>query len=92
MRLTDRTSGFAQTVQDFPFNVTVPCTVTPDPAIGSDCSLITTADTVTPGAVPESTRSIWALDRVEVYDGGPDGLASTTTGNTLFETQGVFAP
>ena len=92
VRLTDRTSGFAQTVQDFPFTVTIPCTVTPDPAIGANCSLSTTADTVLPGAVPEGKRSIWALDRVEVYDGGPDGLASTTTGNTLFETQGVFAP
>ena len=39
VRLTDRTSGFAQTVQDFPFNVTIPCTVTPDPAIGANCSL-----------------------------------------------------
>jgi hypothetical protein len=60
--------------------------------IGSGCSLATTADTVTPGAVPESKRSIWGLGSVRVYDGGPDGIASTTTGNTLFETQGVFVP
>jgi hypothetical protein len=92
VRLTDRLSGFAQTVEDFPFSVTVPCTVTPDPAIGSSCSVDTTADAVTPGAVSESKRSIWALDKVEVYDGGPDGLASTTSGNTVFETQGVFVP
>jgi hypothetical protein len=92
VRLTDRLSGVAQTVEDFSFAVTVPCTVTPEPAIGSTCSLTTTADTVTPGAVPESQRSIWALDKVEVYDGGTDGLASTTAGNTLFETQGVFIP
>jgi hypothetical protein len=92
VRLTDRLSGFAQTVQDFPFNVTVPCTVTADTTIGSSCALTTTADAIAPGAVPEGNRSIWALDKVEVYDGGPDGLASTTAGNTLFETQGVFAP
>jgi hypothetical protein len=28
---------------------------------------------------------------VEVFDGGPDGLA-TTTGNTLFATEGLFVP
>jgi hypothetical protein len=92
VRLTDRLAGFGETVQDFPFNVTVPCTVTDDPALGSSCSLTTTADAVLPGAVPESTHSIWALDKVEVFDGGPDDLASTTTGNTLFETQGVYVP
>jgi hypothetical protein len=31
------------------------------------------------------------LDRVEVYDGGSDGVASTP-GNTLFAVQGVFIP
>ena len=92
VRLTDRLSNVAMTVEDFPFSVTVPCSVTADPTIGSTCSLTTTADTVLPGAVPEAARSIWALDGVDVYDGGPDGLASTTGGNTLFETQGVFAP
>jgi hypothetical protein len=29
---------------------------------------------------------------VQVFDGGPDGLAGTTSGNTLFERQGVFVP
>jgi hypothetical protein len=29
---------------------------------------------------------------VRVYDGGADGLASTTGDNTLFAVQGVFAP
>jgi hypothetical protein len=48
-------------------------------------------DAVTPGAVPEGKRSIWALDQARVYDGGADGLASTAP-NTLFARQGVFIP
>jgi Tol biopolymer transport system component len=91
LRLTDRLAD-AQTVQDLTFGVTVPCTATGDTTVGSNCSLTTTADTVMPGAVPESKRSIWGLDSVQVYDGGPDGDADTTGDNTLFETQGVFVP
>jgi hypothetical protein len=45
-----------------------------------------------PGAVPESKRSVWALDKVNVYDAGPDGDVSTTADNTLFEVEGVFVP
>jgi TolB protein len=92
VRLTDRYSGGAQTVQDFPLEVTVPCAATGDTAIGSDCSLITTTDTISPGAVPESKRSVWAIDKVDVFDGGPDAIGSTSAGNTLFVTQGVFVP
>jgi hypothetical protein len=29
---------------------------------------------------------------VRVFDGGADGVASTTADNTLFETQGIFVP
>lgn len=79
------------TVSDASFPATVPCTPTADPAIGSSCALVTTANSVMPGAVKEGNRSIWALDGVLVFDGGADGLASTA-GNTLFERQGVFVP
>jgi hypothetical protein len=92
VRLTDRSAGGAQTVQDFPLGVTVPCAATADPAIGSDCALVTSADTILPGAVPESKRSVWAIDKVDVFDGGPDAIGSTSAGNTLFVTQGVFVP
>jgi hypothetical protein len=96
VRLTDHvtTTGGSepQTVQDFPFRVAVPCATTTSATIGSSCSLATTADTVMPGAVQESKRSLWALDGVQVYDGGSDGVASTPAGNTLFMDQGVFVP
>jgi len=32
------------------------------------------------------------IDQLQVFDGGPDGLAVTTAGNTLFAVQGIFAP
>jgi hypothetical protein len=44
-----------------------------------------------PGAVIETQRSIWELGDMQVFDGGPDGIASTSP-NTLFARQGVFVP
>jgi hypothetical protein len=43
-------------------------------------------------SVREGLRSIWELGQVQVFDGGADGMASTTADNTLFEVQGAFAP
>ena len=45
-----------------------------------------------PGAVPEGRRSIWEMGKVQVMDGGADGLMSTSTGNSLFLTQGILSP
>jgi hypothetical protein len=44
-----------------------------------------------PGAVTAGKRAIWQLGQIQVYDGGPDGLASTQP-NTLFEDEGLFVP
>ena len=41
--------------------------------------------------VTEIKRTIWQLGDVRIYDGGPDGQASTQD-NTLFLRQGVFVP
>jgi hypothetical protein len=96
VRLTDRVPAAIghepQTGTDFPFRVTVPCAPTEDTTTGSTCALTTTADTVVPGAVPELKRSIWALGKVQVFDGGADSVADTLGDNTLFMTQGVFVP
>jgi hypothetical protein len=81
----------AATGQDTTFPFTVPCTANADPDVGSTCSVATTADAVNPGVIKEGKRAIWQLGQVEVLDGGPDGLASTS-GNTVFARQGVFAP
>ena len=57
----------------------------------STCSVVTTANTLIPGAVIESKRAIWSLGSVNVLDGGPDGDVSTDD-NGLLATQGVFVP
>jgi hypothetical protein len=93
LRITDRYNGPGETgtVQDLDFPVTAPCTATSDTAVGSRCSVTTTADAITAATVRENRRSIWELGQVRVFDGGPDGLASTQD-NTLFAVQGVFVP
>jgi hypothetical protein len=80
------------TTTDFTFSYTVPCQATSETDRGATCTANTTADSVMPGAVVESKRTIWDITRVQVFDGGPDGLAATGNGNQLFAAQGVFVP
>ena len=93
VRLTDRDGApTPQTTQDFPVEFDVPCVPTAEVLDKSLCELVTSIDTLIPGAVAEQRRSIWALDQVRVYDGGPDEDATTTGDNSLFAVQGVFVP
>ena len=73
VRLTDAANGASQseaaTVSDLSFLITVPCAPTAG-AVGSSCSVATSFDAVVPGSAQERKRSIWALDQVEVFDGG----------------------
>ena len=55
------------------------------------CSF-TSVNAVIPRTVKDTHRAIWALDKLRVYDGGPDGDADTEADNSLFMTQGVFVP
>lgn len=93
--ITDRENGSVAgdpaTVVDIPFEFVANCVATADITIGGECAVDTTADAVLPGAIKEGFRSSWELGRVEVYDGGPDGTASTEP-NTLFAVQGIFVP
>jgi hypothetical protein len=93
MRITDRDNGPTElgTAQDLPLSFTVPCVATTLTTIGSTCSVTTTADALGAGTVKESMRSNWELGKVNVFDGGADGVASTNP-NTLFLTQGYFVP
>jgi WD40 repeat protein len=98
-RITDRNNTpapnggtGAATVQDLPLATTLSCATTSDPAIGSLCSVTTTADSLVPGSVKEGMRSIWQLSPIQVYDGGSDGDADTSTDNTLFMDEGLFTP
>jgi hypothetical protein len=78
-------------VQDTALNIPVPCIATGSTTVGSTCDLSTSVEAVVPGAANEGERAIWALDKLQVFDGGADGVASTAP-NTLFAVQGVFVP
>jgi hypothetical protein len=95
LRMTDNRSGPGAneygTIQDVPFEFTVPCTSTPSTTIGSTCSLNTSADALQPGIAVEGARGIWQLSQVQVADGGADGVAATEP-NTIFAKQGIFIP
>jgi Tol biopolymer transport system component len=80
------------TTQPFLFGFDIPCTADPGPLVGSDCSLSTTVDTLVPGAIKETRRTIWQMGQVRVFDGGADGDGSTAGDNTVFAAQGVFIP
>jgi hypothetical protein len=95
LRITDRRNGAdadeSATTVDSGFPITVPCTATASTTIGSTCAVTTTANTLVPGAVVAGKRSVWALGQVQLFDGGPDGVAATHP-NTLFADQGIFIP
>jgi Tol biopolymer transport system component len=96
VRRTDRDGlGFAphSTSMDFPFGFTVPCSPTPGSSLdASSCVSFTSANAVVPLAVKDTNRAVWGLDKLRVYDGGPDEDGDTEADNSLFMTQGVFVP
>jgi hypothetical protein len=96
-RITDMSNGpnenEAGTTQEFEWKAPVPCTATAGTSIGSTCALHTTVNTLVPGTIKEGKRTVWEqADHIHVFDGGPDGRASTENDNLLFAVQGVFAP
>ena len=85
VRITDRYNvGDQATVQDLPFNITANCT-------SGTCNFATSFDSSLASVIKEGKRAVWDLGQVQVFDGGADDNVSTA-GNTLFETQGYFAP
>ena len=93
VRITDRHGGpsISETLQDTAFPMTAPCAATASTTIGATCSVSSTFNAIVPGVVVEGKRAIWQLGQVEVFDGGADGLASTSP-NAVFARQGIFVP
>lgn len=95
LRITDGLSGPASnenaTVSDRTLRFSVSCLPTGNTAIGSTCASSTTMDALFGGSVVERKRSIWDLGDINVYDGGPDGVASTND-NTPYLSSGIFIP
>jgi hypothetical protein len=94
LRITDMASGASgtdpATTTDTDFAVPVSCAPTAGPA-GSDCSVHTSADALTPGTVGEGRRSVLQAFRLRVNDSGPNGVRADGD-DRLFEQQGVFIP
>jgi hypothetical protein len=90
------------TVQDFTMDevptpqfgmpLTWACVQTESTATGSTCKLSTTLNTLIPGAVKDGKRGIWALNAVQIYDGGADGDGDSAADNTVFARPGIFIP
>jgi hypothetical protein len=95
LRVTDRASGATgsdpATTESLVLPVPATCAATATTSVGSTCSVATTFDAITPGAVDEGARAIWSMGGIEVHDGGPDGDVDTT-GNGVFAKQGLFIP
>jgi hypothetical protein len=98
LRITDRNNApapgggtNAATVVDIPFPTNAACAATGSPSIGATCAVSTTFNALVPGAVAEGKRAIWALQQLQVTDGGSDGVVATAP-NTLFAVQGLFVP
>jgi hypothetical protein len=91
----------AATVEDFTIDQAMPgsggtfawaCVQSGSTSIGSTCNLRTSLNAIIPGAVKDAKRSIWALDAVQIFDGGADGDGDTAADNTVFARPGVFVP
>jgi len=95
VRITDKSNGRSGsqggTTQTVSFPIVVGCTATGSTTTGSTCNLTTTFNSIVPGAIQSTKRSIWDIDQVVVNDGGADGLASTGPNNE-FLRQGIFIP
>jgi hypothetical protein len=95
LRITDHLNGTSlktpATALDSPLAFNVACAATAGPE-GGACNVTTTVDAVLSDVAREGRRSVWGLDQVQIFDGGADGDADTTGDNTLFLTQGAFAP
>jgi hypothetical protein len=103
LQITDNTNAAETpepgTVQTFKYNAPVDCVSTPSTSVGSSCNLTTTANTLVPGTVIESRRSIWQLGQVEVMDAGPNGTGYASCPPTCgdgdeatFLREGIFVP
>jgi hypothetical protein len=96
IRISDHYNGpglnEAATVVDIPFPVNGTCAATAATNVGGTCGVDTTANAVVPGSVKDTQRGIVEITQLQIFDGGSDGLASTTADNTLYAVQGIFIP
>jgi hypothetical protein len=96
IRVTDHYNGVllneAATAIDLPLTVTIPCVATASTAEGGGCPLATTVNSLVPGAIGATRRTVVQAGQSIVNDGGTDGTVATAFDNTPFLVQGLFVP
>ena len=106
LRITDRANGYdgveSGTVQDTSLGIPITCASTPDPAMGSNCNIVTTTDTLVPGFAKEGKRAVISTFTIKALDAGADGSVTPPSGSCpptcgsgdekTYLTQGVFTP
>jgi len=81
------------TMLDEPWEVFTPCVNTSSTATGGLCTVSTTLNAITPGAIKDGQRQVWQLGQIQVEDGGRDGNPTTAAdGATTFAVEGTFVP
>ena len=83
--------GGKATVTDVTLQIAAGCTATTDGTVGSTCAISTTANSIFAGTVQDNKRANVEAQQAQIEDGGSDGMASST-GNTVFERQGIWIP
>ena len=99
LRLTDHFNAASPgggidpaTVQDTSIEASFTCAQTASTSTGSTCTMRTSFNAFIPGSIKDTKRSLMEVDDLRVYDGGADGVGSTTADNTVFLRPGVFIP
>ena len=80
------------TGQDVTLSSGISCASTASTSIGSTCTSFTSYNAFFPGLPKDTKRVVQEMDDVHIYDGGADGVASTTADNTVFLRPGAFIP
>lgn len=70
----------------------ITCAATASTSTGSTCQSATSYNAFFPGLAKDTKRVVQETDDVHIFDGGADGVASTTADNTVFLRQGIFIP
>jgi len=85
------TTSCPGTMSDTDFPVPINCVTTADPGVGSNCSVITTANAVTPNVIQEAHNTDIAIFRIRIADTGNDNVLGDGDDRDAF-MQGIYLP
>jgi hypothetical protein len=85
------TTSCPGTTSDTDFPIPINCVTTADPGVGSNCSVTTTADAVTPNVIQEAHKSDIAIFRIRIRDAGNNNVLGDDDDRDAF-MQGIYIP